>query len=274
MGQKEIPRITDIVQMPSSPFIPENKILEIKEVLSERRIELPASMGTFDGLKSFVERIFFRKFVKKHDEFIAKLNWFECHVPPGGETVISYEGTTSRELGVEFNFSGLDIGLGRSVKMSEKEISEPRSKCTIHYFTILIQPSEYAIKDRKDFEIDILKVVDTGSEVLKKCPHCGISPDAINPFDYDILMGKDRRKDKVKIHESTTIELKDKLKIKSGVEIPSVPFKLSLSGGFSRTQKFQIENTMLPGFRYLPYIRRNAEIFQTPMWAIEKKVKK
>lgn len=269
-AQKEIPRITDIVQIPSGSVVPENKISETKAILNARGIELPSSMGTFDGLKSFAERIFFRKFIRKHPEQTVKLTWFEGHVPPGGQTVISYEETKSQESGVEFNFSGLDIGLGRSVQMEKKETAAPRSKCCIYFFNLLIQPTEYAIRDRKDFEIDVLKVIDYGSEEVDKCPYCGISPADINSFDYETLPGTDRRKDTVKTTQTSTVELTDKFKVQSGIQIPGVPFKLSLSGGFSKSQKLQVENSMLPGFRYLPYLSRGADRFQTPMWAIEK----
>ena len=268
-GQKEIPRITDILPSPDSGIIGENDIMAAKKCLNERGIELPASMGMLDGFKPFLERILFRKFIKKHEEQVTKLTWFECHVPPGGETTVSYEENKIKDAGVEFNISGLDIGLGRSIQMGRKETTEPRSQCCIYYFNLLIQPSEYSIRGRKDFEIDILKVIDQGTDVMDKCPCCGISPAGINDFDYDILPGRDRRKDNVKTKETSTIELSEKFKITSGIEIPGVPFKLTLSGGFSNTQKLQVESNMLPGFRYVPYFKRDRSRFQTPMWAIE-----
>lgn len=269
LSQREIPALTDLIPAPSSAGITRQEIETAREKLDELGVELPATMGAYDNVKSFLERIFFRKFIKYLDDVTTTVTWFDCHVPPGGKATFTYEESQEKEAGFEFNIFGSEVGHGRSIQLGRKQSSDARLQCFTHYFKVLIKPRVYDIRGKEDVALDIVEVIDTGTLVHDKCLFCGRPPAMIDRFDFRISPGIDRRNDNVITRESQTYELNRDFKISSGVKVPGVPFELKLSGGISDSKKFQVDYEWPPGFRYVPFTRIESPYFQTPMWAIE-----
>ena len=269
LSQREIPAITELMPKPCSSGITAAEVAAAKKKLHELGVEMPASLGSYDNIKAFLERLFFRKFIRYLPEVTTTFTWFECHVPPGGKSILTCEESHEKDSGLEFSLFGSEVGLGRSIQLGREQTSGVVLQCCAHYFKVLLKPHVYHVRGGEDIALDIVKIIDTGTIVNDKCNFCGKAPGTIDPFNFSIGQGIDCRNDKVNARKSLIYEWKRDFKIRNCVKIPGVPFELKLSGGISDSKKCMIDYEWPPGYIYVPYVRTGPQVFQTPMWAIE-----
>jgi hypothetical protein len=237
---------------------------------SERAIvaELPvgAIMGLTD-LRSLVDWFKGRKLVRELPDQDYALPLLECHVPPGGSTVVRTSESAAASGQLELKIFGSGLGGGRKATLSISKDSAPRQNCATYFLDLRVKPRLYRTSEGESIELTILECLGETPVTYKNCPYCGVTPESIDRFTYRKGDHLDLRRDAVKAMRRFELTVEDSASIKGGIKVERVGVDLSVGATVSHGMKLAVESEFVPGFLYQPYARLADGPLQTSMWA-------
>ena len=192
------------------------RVADIGRAIDEHAIPLEPTMGVRDMLSSLVGRIRRRTLRAELEPEVVSLNWFECHVPPGGSTSIRWERRDGQSWDLGFRVFGSGLGEGRAVELRITESTEARTRCATSRLSVKTQTRLFEVDGRPSTEVTILETQGVAVAIQDPCPFCGRNRAAIDPFAYRVdpfldLRGDDvptTRAESLRIAKSTTLEAK------------------------------------------------------------------
>ena len=265
----ELPGLASIVDASADVALDEAFIAERVRAVASADLPIASTMGVAD-LRGMVERVLFRKLVRELPEEDCSVPWLECHVPPGGNTVLrSSEGQTGSG-GLELKVFGSGLGAGRKVTISTSRAAAPRSTCATYRLDLRIKPRIYAVRNVESIEVEVLACRGESIVSLERCPFCGVAPADVDRFGYRFGEHLDLRKDSVATKVKLHLAVEDSMSMDAGVKLPTLPVELKLGAKLARSVSFEVESEFPPGLLYRAYTRSGSGPIQTAMWAIER----
>lgn len=269
LDQGNLPGIDDVLSQLGSSTIDTALLSSAAKAIQEADIPLPATMGVWNNIKSLIENWRGRKLVREYPEMTVSLPWFECHVPHGGTTQIHIETTRSNESGLGFKIFGSGYSMGRSLKATVSEESEPRSLCANYLLDLRILPRVYSFRGKESIMIEILGVAGARTPSQENCPYCNVEPESLNPFEYVLDPYIDRRRDVVRATRKIKLDWSGNQTIEIGLQPPGIDLTFTLSAGISSADIWEVVYEFQPGYYYQPYRRLSEPRFQPPRWAFK-----
>ena len=268
-----LPGVADCLTDSSTSEPTAEDVEQFGRAIAAADLPIAATMGVWDDARGLFDRIFYRKFVRDEPPIECRMPWLECHVPPGGASVVKSKATSVDERSCELKIFGSGVGAGRKTTISIGTDSGARTRCTTFAFDLMVTPRVFELRGRETIELQVVRVLGEAVEAHDDCPYCGVAPGAIDPFRFELGEHLDLRSDGAALKRSTglaveggfTASIGPKLTLPGGV----VP-QLSLTAKVSRGMTLEVEMTFPPGALYRSYKPIRSPTLQTTMWAVER----
>ena len=264
-----LPGLAMLVQAPADGKLDEELIAERARALAAADLPVAATMGVSD-LRALVERVLFRKLVRELPEEDCSMPWFECHVPPGGSTILKSSETSTSSNTLELKLFGSGVGAGRKVSITVSSAAAPRTTCATFLLDFRVKPRIYNVRGVESVELEVIECRGKSIVSHEHCPFCGVSPDTVDRFGFRFGEHLDLRKDKVSTKLKLQLAVEDSLSIDAGLKLAAFPVELKLGAKVARGSTFEVESEFPAGALYRAYARVGGGPVQTEMWAVER----
>jgi hypothetical protein len=263
-----LPSLAEVVGGNPQTKLDNQAVSEYSHKLTASGLPVATTMSATGDLRAMLERLFYRKFVRDLPNENCTLPWFECHVPPGGATVVRTADASTSTSSLKLNLFGSGVGRGRKLSVTISDASAPRTNCATYQFDLRVIPHLYEIRGRQSVELEIAELLGKSFVSIDNCPYCGLVPDKVDTSEFRFGEHLDLRKDKVTTTRKFRMEVEDSRSIEGGVKLSSLPVALKLSARVTNNYSLEVESQFPPGILYRAYTRSNAGPLQTEMWAI------
>ena len=264
-----LPGLAEIVPSAEGQAVDEAMIAERVRAVASANLPIASTMGVSD-LRGMVERILFRKLVQDLPEEDCSMPWLECHVPPGGTTVLRSASSTVGSGQLELKLFGSGLGIGRKVSITCSTAAAPRSNCATYLLDLRVKPRVYSVRNAEFVELEVLACRGMSILSMHHCPFCGVAPAAVDRFSYRFGEHLDLRNDKVATKLKLQLSVDDSLSMDAGVKLASLPVELKVGAKVARSITFEVESEFPSGALYHSYARVGGGPVQTAMWAVER----